>query len=279
MNIQSYPKRIVIELTCECNLSCLMCPRKYIDEKSGYMHKALWTKLINEIFEYSPDSVIIPFWRGESLLHPDFINFLELALDKPLRIHMSTNGTLINDESSQLLARCEFITFSIHTISGYNNAKEFLSSRRGKAPIIQASFVEGEEAVEEIRLSMINSPDLQGFDSVRIYAEHSKNGVFGSFAKQANVNRVFCPKLQNTLVIAYDGRISRCNHIWETEREVSVNKMSIAEAWDSNSLQRIRKDYPDAKCRPCGQWTGHTCGESWQKVDGKIKHNRYNLGN
>jgi hypothetical protein len=190
---------------------------------------------------------------------------------------MGTNGTLTNDKNSRILAKCEFVTFSLHTISGYSNAKKFLSDRKGKAPIIQASFVEGEETVEEMRLSMVNSPDLEGFDSIRLYSEHSKNGVFGSCSRQVGTNRVFCPKLEDTLTIAYNGCISRCNHIWKTENGVSLVKISIKEAWDSHILRSARNDYPDAKCAPCGQWSGHTCGESWQMIDGKVKHTLYNL--
>ncbi len=279
MKFQKYPNRIVIELTPECNLSCQVCPRKYMAQKKGHILKDLWVKLINEVAECSPGAVIIPFWRGESLTHPGFCDLMELALKNSLRIHISTNGILADGKYFRLLARCEFVTFSIHTIAGYHNARSFLKFRNAKQPVTQISFVEGEESVGDICSSVVNSPDLEGFDNVRIYAQHSKDGVFGSSGKNAGAKRVFCPKLQGTLVIAYDGTVSRCNHMWETEKEVNVKDMSIRNAWDSDCLKRIRQDYPDSKCGPCGQWAGHTCGDSWKNENGKIVHNHFRAGN
>ena len=95
MKIQEYPQRIVIELTNACNLVCPMCPRRYMHHKKGYMQKELWDKLIEEIHRLSPQSVILPFWRGESLLHPAFADMLTFALDKGQKVHFSTNGTLM----------------------------------------------------------------------------------------------------------------------------------------------------------------------------------------
>lgn len=279
MKIQNYPSRIVIELTPECNLSCKVCPRKYIGQKNGYISKDLWIKLIKEIAGYSPESVLIPFWRGESLLHPDFCDLMELALERLSHVHISTNGILADDENLRLLAKCEFVSFSVHTVAGYNNARRLLGFRSGKRPIVQVSFVEGEDSIGDIRSSVVSSPDLEGFDSVRIYAQHSRDGVFGSSGRKTGAKRVFCPKLEGTLAIAYDGAISRCNHIWKTEKKINVKDMSIREAWDSDCLKQIRQSYPDSKCGPCGQWAGHTCGESWKNENGKIKHNRFGPGN
>ncbi len=275
MKIQNYPSRIVIELTPECNLSCRMCPRKYVGRQNGYISKKLWFKLIRDVAKSSPQSVIIPFWRGESLLHPDFCDLIELALEKSLRVHISTNGTLLDAKNLSLLAKCDFVTFSIHTVSGYEAAKNFLGLRRGKRPITQISFVDDESSVKKISSSIIDSPYLQGFDSVRVYAEHTKGGVFGSSGKKFGFKRIFCPKLQDTLVIAHDGTISRCCYIWETERNIDVNDMSIRKAWDSQCLRKIRENYPDLKCERCDQWAGNTCGELWQNKNGRIKHNNF----
>jgi hypothetical protein len=113
--------------------------------------------------------------------------------------------------------------------------------------------------------SIVKKPDLEGFDSVRIYEEHTKEGVFGKTVVSTAIPRQECPKLKDTLVIAYDGSVSRCNHIWMTIRDV----------WNSEVLQNIRESYPDEKCETCDQWTGHTCGESWKFKSGKVEHTKY----
>lgn len=272
MHLLDGPQRIVIELTPKCNLLCPMCPRNYIKEKDGYISKTLWNRLIDEIFENYPQSIILPFWRGESLLHPDFMKLMEYALDKSLRIHIATNGTLVANEFIEVLLRCEFVTFSIHNEVGYKTAREFLELKRGIGPTTQISFVKGEKDVEGICNSLILSDNLGGFDSVRIYYEHTKDGIFGSSGLKVNSARNYCPKLQNTLVIAYDGSISRCNHIWTTDKEINLNNLSIREAWHSDYLKKIRNAYPDSRCQPCDQWIGHTLGESYRITNGKVKH-------
>lgn len=273
--IPDYPQRIVVELTPLCDLSCSMCPRHYIQSNDGYMSWELWRKLVDEIASTAPQTIILPFWRGESLLHSGFVEFMDYALDKSLKIHMCTNGQQMAVDHMTSLARLEFVTFSIHSPKGYANAKEFLSIRENGKPITQVSFVEG-EPTEKFLKELVTDPQLSGFDSVRLYKEHTKNGVFGSLGYSIEIPRIFCGKLIDTLVIAYDGTVSRCNHIWETEK-LSVNNMSIKEAWGSDTLQEIRNDYPDARCKPCDQWTGHTCGATWRVVNGVVEYTEFGV--
>lgn len=80
-----YPHRIVIELTPQCNLSCSMCPRNYIQTNDGYMSRDLWRRLVNEIVRNEPDTIVLPFWRGELLLHPYFIALILYASNKSYR--------------------------------------------------------------------------------------------------------------------------------------------------------------------------------------------------
>lgn len=249
-----------------------MCPRRYIQLNDGYMSKELWRKLIDEIYAASPDAIVLPFWRGESLLHPDFAELMAYALNKSCRIHISTNGHVLTDKQADVLAMCEFITFSVHTMKGYLNARKFLSTPKKGMPVVQISFVRGEKTADELLRKLVTAHNLDGFDSVRLYDEHSRGGVFGKSGHSPDTGRKFCPKLQDTLVVAFDGAVSRCNHIWKTEEEISLNNMSIKDVWSSKLIQKIRTDYPDASCMPCDQWTGHTCGESWRLVNGRIEH-------
>lgn len=288
MKTNKYPTRIVLELTPLCNLSCHMCPRHYITEHDGYMSMELWTKLIDEIAEKSLDSIVIPFWRGESLMHEQFSDMIQYAIDKNIRVHLSTNGHYINEQTSELLSKAEFVTFSIHSKIGYNKAKEFVQTKsaielnhgdENHFPTTQVSFVDCEKTAQQILPVVTATNDLDGFDSIRLYKEHTVEGSFGS-AKENSVlsvalcdkERTFCPKLVHTLVIAADGSVSRCNHIWETEKSLNANDMSLEEIWSSDYFQALRKSYPDEKCAPCDQWTGHTQGESWRKENGQVKH-------
>lgn len=252
-----------------------MCPRHYISERDGFMDGRLWRKLIDEIARESPQSIVLPFWRGESLLHPEYASFMDYALAKGLRVHMCTNGQILG-EFAEVLSRLEFVTFSIHTPLGLANALEFLKFKKTGRPTIQVSFVEGEPSAGWVN-QVVAGPSLSGFDSVRLYKEHTKDGVFGKSGAAIVTPRTFCQKLVDTLVIAYDGAVSRCNHIWEPEKALNVKGVSIKGAWDSDLMRRIRADYPDKYCGPCDQWTGHTCGKLWCIKNGNIEVSAYGL--
>lgn len=271
--IAGFPERIVLELTPLCNLSCSMCPRHHAGDRDGFMEGVLWRKLVDEIAKESPESIILPFWRGESLLHPEYAAFMEYALAKGMRVHMCTNGQILGS-FADVLSRIEFVTFSIHTPIGFSNAFEFLKFKRNGRPTIQVSFVEGEPSAGWVN-EVVSGPGLSGFDSVRLYKEHTMDGVFGSSGGAGGAGRAFCGKLKGTLVIAYDGTVSRCNHVWETEERLNAARTSIAEIWRSGRFNEIRREYPDKFCAPCGQWTGHTRGESWRMVEGKVVHQKF----
>ena len=272
--ICKFPNRVVAELSSECNLACAMCPRKYLAAKGGFMAETLWHKIIDEISDNEPDAIIIPFWRGESLLHRSFVRLMRYALNKKMRIHISTNGVVQDDTITELLLECEFVTFSIHNNIGFASAKRLLRLRKTGSPVIQVSFVRDEVESWERRRSLASSRDLEGFDAVRVYEEHTQEGVFGKtgIGVKDNCQRTFCSKLTDTIVIAYDGTVSRCNHIWTTEKSCNVKDMTIRQIWNSSYFNKVRGNYPDILCSRCDQWIGHTRGESYRMVNGKKEH-------
>lgn len=268
--IGAFPSRIVIEPTAKCNLSCFMCPRHHISAADTMMDVGLWRRLVDEVADRAPDAVVLPFWRGESLLHPNYCEMMEYALEKHLRLHMCSNGHLMGDRHFEVMSRMEFVTFSLHARKGYEKALAFAAHCRGRPVKLQVSFVDCEETAKTLLGELTALPDLGGFGSVRLYREHTKGGVFGGGT--AGAERAFCPKLGDTIAIAADGSVSRCNHQWRTNPELNVTDMTIAQAWTSAAYAAVRDGYPDAKCSGCDQWSGHTQGERWIIEDGHVKH-------
>jgi MoaA/NifB/PqqE/SkfB family radical SAM enzyme len=246
-----------------------MCPRHIIDKNSGFMTFGLWKKLIDEIAQTNPEAIVLPFWRGESLLHKEFIKFSNYALEKKLRLHISTNGHFVKDEKAEILSNYEFITFSLHTKEGIENALKFTQKYKTSKNTIQASFVDCEDEMMPYLQEFTSLENLNGFDTIRLYEEHTKDGKFGYSGKEVSKQRFFCPKLTNTLIISADGSISRCNHIWQTQK-YNITDTSIKEAWNSKEMQNIRQNYPDKLCATCDQWSGNTNGKTWKLKDKKI---------
>jgi len=277
MNILSFPSRVVLELTPLCNLSCAMCPRHYIEETAGHMDATLFRKLIDEIEAVNSETIALPFWRGESCMHPEFVSLLNYALDKGIRVHLSTNGHFMAPEFMDIFYRCEFVTFSLHSRCGYENALHLIEQKPADCrTAFQVSFVDSEMSSKKYLEECISGGCLKGFDSVRLYEEHTIGGEFGKSTSKAVVDRTYCPKLTHTFVIDADGGFSRCNHIWETENSLNLANVTIKEAWNSPRMTEIRTGYPDSKCLICDQWSGHTNGQAWQKnAQGNIEHIAY----
>ena len=254
--MRAFPERITIELTNDCNLSCPMCPRQYMQGPVGYMKGALWQRLIDECERQR--MVLVPFWRGESLLHPEFEKMIEYALGRVSEIQFATNGYLINENNIPLLNQFDFLSISIHDRTAVERLRVLLHYRNNHKPVIQASFVESEKSMEwmEAVRSMV--------DYVRIYKNHTLRGVFGK-SDGLPGERSICPKLLRDLVIAYDGSVSRCCYVMETDKTLDVTRQSIAEVWNSPIYQQILKDYPDAICGQCDQWRGETLGERYSQ--------------
>ena len=272
--MNDFPERVVLELTPLCNLSCLMCPRHYIKDTDGFIDVSLYKKLVDEISIASPNAVVLPFWRGESCMHPNFYELVNYTLEKGLRVHLSTNGHYMSDEFMKIFYRCEFITFSIHDNRGYKNAIKFINNKsRNDRCTIQVSFVDIEKTTQKFLKECSTSADLRGFDSIRLYHEHTINGEFGKSSTKSSQNRIFCPKLKHTFVVSADGQYSRCNHIWKPEVKNNLYKLTIREIWNGDRMNEIRTQYPDNKCISCNQWSGRTNGEVWKKLqDNRIIH-------
>jgi len=252
--MNKFPRRVTIELTNDCNLSCDMCPRRYMTAPVGYMVEDMWLKLIDECVDRQ--AIVVPFWRGESLLHPKFNQFIDYALNRGARIQFATNGHFINENNVDLLTNFEFVSVSIHNRAALSKLEMLLKCRKVAKPIIQASFVESEKSAELFE-------KVTGLaDHVRIYKNHTLKGRFGKSEVQPR-NRRFCTKLSKDIVIAYNGSISRCCYVWKTEKTMNATSLSVAKIWNNPSFRQIRENYPDAVCRQCDQWGGETLGEHY----------------
>ncbi len=207
--------KYVVELTNVCNLDCPMCPRHHINMELGYMSMQLWHKIIGGI---PKGSTVLPFWRGEASLHPNFREMISELGD--YEVVLATNGTNVNPiiDSIQYLST---INVSIHNEDSYAGYCKIKSSATNSSKVI-ASMVEGEPKF---------------LDDIRVYKRHTVGGIWGKVDGLIQTDRVRepCPKLLET-VTTWDGEVGKCCHIWDTN--ISLDP------------------YPDETCQKCDQWMG-----------------------
>ena len=112
-----FPNRITVELTNRCNVSCTFCPRQTVDMPLGDMDEELYKKIIDEASEHLPIKLVC-FFRGESILHTNFIKFVRYAKDKGIGpIQFASNAKDLTEElADQILeVGIDFISFSLDT--------------------------------------------------------------------------------------------------------------------------------------------------------------------
>lgn len=109
---QSYPRRIVLELTNACNMNCIMCGRNDVKFTPTYFDVSM-LKVLKPVLPYV-EEVTLMGW-GEPTLHPRFKDILhELSAYENLRIYFCTNGMRLADLCEDIFSnRVDVIAISL----------------------------------------------------------------------------------------------------------------------------------------------------------------------
>jgi len=110
-------KRIHIELTNRCNFSCEFCPDSTMTRERGDMEFQLLEKVLDQISKERMTETILFHVMGEPLLYPHLERAVKEAKRKGLRVCLTTNGWLMNDEMLESLFKnsVDHIVFSVQT--------------------------------------------------------------------------------------------------------------------------------------------------------------------
>jgi radical SAM protein with 4Fe4S-binding SPASM domain len=97
------PELAVFEVSSRCNLACTMCPRslgRSPSGDSGDLPVQAFSRLENLLQQL--DHAVLS-WIGEPLLHPRLAEILRILKRHDLRVHITSNGMLIDDEMARML--------------------------------------------------------------------------------------------------------------------------------------------------------------------------------
>lgn len=285
MNKLDFPNRITVEVTNQCNVSCTFCNRQKISMELGYMAPDLFYKIIDEASQHLPVK-LVPFFRGEPLMHPQIIDFIKYAKEKGVGpIQMASNALLLDDEMQDDIIRSgiDYLSFSLDTldekiymdsrltgnleISARNvrSLGEKCKKRREKGlstPILQVSTINLEE-YKEGQVQFINY--WKDFvDVVRVYEQHDEKGRLVDYELRKKIDifadRRPCRKVFTDMIIYWDGRLALCNYDWDEKRNLGdISQMSIQEAWNSIDYEEIRRmhlnnAFDQSICKECHHW-------------------------
>lgn len=288
---KEYPVELHLEPTNNCNLDCLMCPRKESNRKVGHMNMGLLRRIIDEASGYH-DGININFHKdGEPLLHPNIVEMIDYASNNRCVTHFNTNGLFLNEEKSKGLIKAGLdhltISLSAPTIEGYEklkkkredfrkieeNVKRFMKIRddcnkgnnRDK-PFIRVKMLimdESKDYIEEFK----NKWD-RIVDEAIIRQTHNWDGTAKTIGKNvsnkknSNQQRLPCVKLWTNPAINWDGTVSLCCVDWNCRGIIGdLKKNTMREIWTSEKFHQLREAHLNNKytalCENCDTWTVH----------------------
>ena len=105
-------KRIYVEITNTCNLSCSFCIQN--QRKPRRMSVVEFSHVIREIKPYTGHVYLHVL--GEPLSHPDLKTFLQICDEQEMQVNLTTNGTLLNACRDVLMnSRLRQVNVSLHS--------------------------------------------------------------------------------------------------------------------------------------------------------------------
>ena len=232
-------KKIYIETTNICNLSCNFCPKT--SRKLGFMEVENFEKIIEKIKGYT--DYIYLHLMGEPFLNKNLESFLRIAKEANIKVNITTNGTLINNVREVLIASGAIrqINISLHSFEAneskidfyeyLNNILSFIKEANEKSEIICALRLWNIDTEELKANNNLNSKiiktieDTLDLDFSLSLALSEKKGIklkdkiYLNMAEKfnwpdANISliseEVFCHGLRDQIGILLDGTVVPC---------------------------------------------------------------------
>ena len=259
----SFPRRILFEMTSRCNFLCRMCPQNNLKRPRMDMPGELYRKVIDEIDEYGIEGIWL-YHLGESLLHPEFReNLKHIGTKKNLGIiWMSTNGRYFDEENLRAVldSNIDYINYSAHAITEktydtvappgnfkfvQENLERFYkikgTENLPRKPFLHCQMIEQETTKHEVD-AFINQ-HYKRADIVSINMLEYVNMPNNSYGKQQRDRKPLtsCSRVtRNDCFICSNGHVTLCDAAYNGELYLGdVNTQSLYEIWNSAERKKI----------------------------------------
>ena len=285
-------KKIYIEITNKCNLSCDFCPKTKRKLKTNTEED--FKIILDQIVPYT--DYIYLHVMGEPTSHKEIGRYLELSYEAGLKVNLTTNGTLLKEVKEVLLTSkslrqvnislhsfesnvmvksledyldgiCEFVleasanTNIISSIRLWNMDDEELRGKNNLNTVIIQKLQEGLGLKYNIEEEMQNS---MGFKVAKgIYLNKAKKFEWPDINGRFIGDEAFCYGLRDQIGILVDGSVVPCC----LDHEGNINLGNIFEKPLSEILasDRAKAVYDGFSNRKVVEKLCKTCGYAHRK--------------
>lgn len=272
MNLPEFPYNVQIEVCNFCNAKCTTCPISTMKRKPKIMDFRLFKKIICELKEKNFVGQVLPFLNGESLLVPNFIDYLRFikANIPKATVVLYTNASKLNDRLGRIILReglldTLVISFDGGTKESYElvrrglsfenvrrNVHHFLKNRNelkmAKPRVVITMVVTSEN--RHTKQALIK--EFKDADRINFSFMFNWGGAVGeskskiSKGKHFLTKSNFCRQMYNNINILVNGDVCLCCFDYDG-REIlgNLKRQSIQEVWLGKQFQirreRLRK--------------------------------------
>ena len=141
------PRKVYLELTTHCNLTCAMCMRSTWESPGGTMSAETFRRTVRQLADLPGAVVVNLSGFGEPMTHPRFFDFLAEAREAGLGVEVVTNGTLLDAAAAARLVDLQ-VDRVVVSVDGMTAAASRMLHARS-LPEIEP----GLRALREVRLS------------------------------------------------------------------------------------------------------------------------------
>lgn len=293
--VRGLPNEVTIELTNNCNLQCIMCPRHKMKRNKGYMEFPLFKKIIDEISNYT--EVVDLDMFGESFMHPQIFDMIKYCKLKGLDTILHTNMTLVESEISNKLvdSGLDMVVISIDGITEKTyesirigadfekvilNTNTFLRLKKKKPyAIVQMIYMTRNSGEVSEFISFWRNKKVD-FVRIRPYENIDHEIIYlNALGFKKLVKSRPCIQLWRKMFVCWDGTVVPCCDDYDNISVLGdAKKDSLRKIWNNESYSILRKkhimneriDIP--LCKSCFPFKAHSI-----LVAGSIFLNPYRL--
>ena len=268
-------KKIYLEITNICNLSCSFCPGTR--REGRFMNIEEFEKISSALIGHT--KFLYFHLMGEPLLHPDLEKFLAIAGGKGFRVIITTNGTLLRQRSAELLSSPALhrVNISLQSFEGsgrsgsiaeyMDSVSDFAASAGEKGIICSLRLWNegGENSRNKQILSLLEKRFPAPWEDCtknlrlapRVFLEHGDKFDWPDLAApEAQVS--FCYGLRDHIGILCNGTVVPC--CLDSNGSIPLGNIHEQSLEDIISTPRAKAIYEGCSCRKATEELCRRCG-------------------
>ena len=267
--------KVYVEISNLCNLSCTFCPGTKRKKKA--MTEEEFSVLLPKLRPYT--DYLYFHLMGEPLCHPKLGSFLELAHKSGFRVILTTNGTLLRERQTLLLASPALhkVNISLHAFEANDlsipfeeylrRCFEFGKAAEGKVLVSYRLWNSGgadalNGQIQETLKQYFPEDWVQERRGIRIgnrvYLEHGDKFDWPDLSAADGGAQVFCYGLRDQLGVLCDGTVVPCCLDHEGDLALgNLLRQDLSEILESRRAKAIYEGFSNRNaaeplCRRCG---------------------------